>query len=91
MRRITLITSAHRVKITFICLLVLVLLTTGCVTRPKKPADRVYREIPAALLLPCELPPAPLNNGELSGAYVVAFKCAELGNRDKQRIKELSD
>ena len=46
-------------KITFICFLVLVLLTTGCVTRPKKPADREFREVPAALLLPCELPPAP--------------------------------
>ncbi len=91
MRRITFLTSAHRVKITCILALVLVLLTTGCVTRPQKPDERVYREIPAALLLPCELPPAPLNNGELSGAYVVAFKCAELGNRDKQRIKELSD
>ena len=78
-------------KNTFICFLVLVLLSTGCVTRPKKPAEREYREIPAALLLPCELPQAPLNNGELSGAYVVAYKCAEQGNRDKQRIKELSD
>jgi len=76
-------------KTTVICLLMLVLLTTGCVSRPKKPADREYREIPAALLLPCVLPPAPLNNGELSGAYVEAFKCAEQGNRDKQRIKEL--
>jgi len=79
------------IKNTFICSLMLVLLTTGCVSRPPKPADREYREIPAALLLPCELPPAPLNNGELSGAYVVAYKCAELGNRDKQRISELSD
>ncbi len=91
MRRITLIISARRVKITCMFALVLVLLTTGCVTRPQKPADREYREIPAGYLQPCELPPAPLNNGELSAAYVVAFKCAELGNRDKQRISELSD
>lgn len=71
--------------------LVAVMLMTGCVSRPPKPADREYREIPAGYLLPCELPPAPLNNGELSEAYVVAYKCAELGNRDKQRISELSE
>ena len=68
-----------------------VLLMTGCVTRPPKVYEREYREIPAGYLQECELPPAPLNTGELSEAFVVAFKCAEQGNRDKQRIRELSD
>ena len=80
-----------KIRIGFaITVLIAVMLMTGCVSRPPKPADREFREVPAALLLPCELPPAPLNNGELSAAYVVAYKCAELGNRDKQRIRELS-
>ena len=37
-------------------------------------------------MAPCELPQAPLQNGELSAAYVVAYKCAEQGNRDKLAI-----
>lgn len=75
----------------FICFLLLVFLTTSCVTRPPKVSERNYREIPAGYLQPCELPQAPLNNGELSEAYVVAYKCAEQGNRDKQRIRDLTE
>ena len=74
----------------FICLLLLVLLTIGCVSRPPKVTERNYREIPAGYLQSCELPQAPLNNGELSEAYVEAYKCAEQGNRDKQRIRDLT-
>ena len=81
MRRISLLTSA----------LIAVLLTTGCVSRPPKVSERNYREIPAGYLQPCELPQVPLNNGELSEAYVVAYKCGEQGNRDKQRIRELTN
>lgn len=69
--------------------LILLLPLVGCANNPPQVCDREYREIPAAYLQECELPSAPLNNGELSEAFAAAFKCAEQGNRDKQRIREL--
>ena len=64
---------------------------TGCVSRPPEPQPPIeYREIPEGYLQPCELPDAPTNNGELSEAFVVAYQCAEIGNRDKQRIRDLT-
>lgn len=79
-------------KITYTSVLLLVLLTTGCASVGKPPIvyDREFREIPEGLLQECVLPEMPLDNGELSEAFVVAYNCGELGNRDKQRIKALS-
>lgn len=74
-----------RVMVTLVSVL---LFTTGCgLIKPKPEIE--YREIPAGYLQPCPLPPAPLNNGQLSEAFVVAMKCAEQGNKDKARIKAL--
>jgi thiamine monophosphate kinase len=66
-----------------------VLFLAGCVSAPPEVYEREYREIPEGYLQPCELPGAPLVNGDLSEAFVVAYKCGEQGNRDKQRIREL--
>lgn len=68
---------------------IVAILCTGCATRPKPIPDLEYRTIPEAYLQECQLPPVPLNTGELSDAFVQAFQCAEQGNRDKQRIKNL--
>ena len=62
----------------------------GCVSTPPQVFEREYREIPEGYLQPCALPQTPLSTGELSEAFVAAYKCAELGNKDKQRIRELT-
>lgn len=61
----------------------------GCVSKPPTPDGVLYHEVPESWLQPCELPEAPHTNGDLSAAYVVAYQCAEQGNRDKARIREL--
>ncbi len=64
----------------------------GCASKPPvAPPPLEYREIPEGFLQPCELPAAPTNTGELSEAFVIAFQCAEQGNRDKQRIRDLTN
>lgn len=80
-------------KVTYTFALLLVFLTAGCASVGKPPTvyEREFREIPEGLLQECALPGMPLDNGELSEAFVVAFNCAELGNRDKQRIRELTN
>ena len=77
-------------KTTYISVLLLVLFTAGCVSTPPTVYEREYREIPEGLLQACVLPEMPLDNGELSEAFVIAFNCAALGNRDKQRIRDLT-
>ncbi len=64
---------------------------TGCASFKRPPVVDVcdYRPIPEGYLQPCELPAAPLANGLLSKGFVQAMKCAELGNNDKQRIRDL--
>ncbi len=69
----------------------LLFLASGCVSTPPEVFEREYRAIPEGYLQPCALPSTPLSTGELSEAFVVAYKCAEQGNRDKQRIRELTD
>ena len=71
-------------------IILLILFSAGCVSTPPEVGEREYREIPEGYLRPCALPSAPLSTGELSEAFVAAYKCAELGNRDKQRIRELA-
>ena len=63
----------------------------GCVSTPPVVYPREYREIPGGLLQPCVLPEMPITTGELSEAFVAAYKCGELGNKDKQRIRELTN
>jgi len=48
-----------------------------------------YQPVPSGLLIECELPDPPRNNGELSEAFLVAYECAERGNEDKRAIKSL--
>ncbi len=82
--------SFKRISLALILLAVIVS-TTGCtILRPPAPAEREYRPLPEAWLEPCELPAAPLDNGDLSEAFVVAFECGKQGNLDKARIRELS-
>jgi hypothetical protein len=60
-------------------------LATGCAT----PQNYVtFVPVPAGYLEPCVLPPVPDTNPELSEAYVQAYQCAALGNRDKERIAQ---
>lgn len=64
--------------------LILLVLLAGCT-----PAKRVVvLAPPAGYLEPCELPPLPATNPELSAAFAQAYRCAELGNADKQKIQE---
>lgn len=78
-------------KLTYVCVLLLVFLS-GCVSAPPAPLpDLEYREIPEAYLQECVLPAVPTSNGEMSDAFAQAYQCGEQGNRDKQRIRELSD
>ncbi len=70
-------------------LLVVTFCFAGCVSSPPEVPPLEYREIPEGYLQPCELPPKPDMNGDLSEAFVIAYKCGELGNRDKARIREL--
>lgn len=63
----------------------------GCVSTPPEPGAREYREIPEGYLQECEVPTLPTDNGEMSEAFVLAAKCAELGNADKRRIRELQN
>ena len=74
----------------FTYLLLLVFLS-GCASFKRAPVVDTcdYRPIPEGYLQPCELPAAPLANGLLSKGFVQAMKCAELGNNDKARIREL--
>ena len=70
---------------------IVAMLSTGCATRPKPVPDLEYRSIPEAYLQECQLPPAPLSNAELSDAFAQAYQCGEQGNRDKNRIRGLSN
>jgi hypothetical protein len=63
-------------------LILVVALLAGCT-----PAQRIIvLAPPAGYLEPCELPALPDGNPDLSQAFVQAYKCAELGNADKERI-----
>ena len=78
-------------RVTIILTLIMMLvLSCGCAASIPEPAPLEYREIPAALLQECVLPPVPLSNGEMSDAFAQAYQCGEQGNRDKERIKNLS-
>ena len=81
------LTSFKRI---FTCSLLLVFLS-GCTLFKQPPVVDTcdYRPIPEGYLQPCVLPAAPLANGSLSKGFVQAMKCAELGNDDKARIREL--
>ena len=76
--------------IIILTLLMMVVLSCGCASQIPIPGDLEYRKIPEALLQECVLPPVPLSNGEMSDAFAQTYQCAEQGNRDKQRIRELS-
>ena len=69
--------------------LILLLLLAGCATDIPKPAEREYREIPDAWLQECKLPLKPETEAELSDAFVQAYQCADQGNKDKRRIRDL--
>jgi len=71
--------------------LVMFTLLMGCVSKPPVVPDLEYRQIPEGYLQECALPPVPLDTGDLSEAFVQAYQCGEQGNRDKQRIKELTE
>lgn len=63
----------------------------GCNWFGVKPEPEVrYIPVPEGYLQECELPGAPGLTGDLSEAFVVAYQCAEQGNRDKRRIRELT-
>ena len=66
----------------------LLVLMTGCSTL-RKPGEVIHVPIPEGYLLPCELPAIPENNGGLSDVFAQAYKCAEQGNKDKERIRNL--
>lgn len=66
-----------------------VLFLAGCAAQlPPIPEVR-YLEIPEGYLQSCELPPAPDDTSDLSDAFVIAYKCAEQGNKDKEKIRAL--
>ena len=65
------------------------LVLTSCASPITAPGELDYREIPEAYLQECPLPPVPLSNGEMSDAFAQAFQCAEQGNKDKERIRNL--
>lgn len=69
--------------------MIICLLATGCVTRPKPQPELRWREIPEGYLQPCVLPPMPEDTADLSDAFVQAYQCGEIGNKDKERIKSL--
>ena len=70
-------------------LIIMLVLLSGCSTL-RKPGEVIHVPIPEGYLQLCELPPAiPNNNGELSDAFAQAYKCAEQGNKDKERIRNL--
>ncbi len=60
---------------------------TGCASQ--RPGPVQYIEVPESYLQPCELPPLPKDNAEMSDAFAKSYKCGEQGNRDKERIREL--
>lgn len=55
----------------------------GCAGGPPRVT---YIPVPAGYVELCELPPVGTSNEELAAAFVQAYQCAELGNRDKERI-----
>ena len=64
-------------------ILIVAALVAGCAS----PAPRVtYVSVPAGYIEKCELPVVPDDNTGLADAFVQAYKCAEIGNRDKERI-----
>ena len=65
-----------------IALLLALVSLAGCAS---KPVRVTYIPVPAGYLELCELPAVPEDNTGLSDAFVQAYKCAEIGNRDKQR------
>ena len=73
-----------------IVLLSLTLGGCGLLDRRVPEPEIRYIPVPEGYLQECELPAAPVSTGELSEAFVIAFSCAEQGNRDKKRIRELT-
>ena len=70
-------------------IILFIFLLAGCSTL-RKPGEVIHIPIPEGYLLLCELPDAiPENNGKLSDAFAQAYKCAEQGNKDKERIRNL--
>jgi hypothetical protein len=67
----------------------MLVILSGCANRLPAVPDVVYRTIPEVYLEECVLPPVPDSTADLSDAFVIAYKCGELGNRDKQRIRLL--
>lgn len=64
---------------------------SGCSLLAPEPAPVIeYIPVPEAYLQECALPDAPVSTGELSEAFVIAFRCAEQGNKDKRRIREIA-
>ena len=55
----------------------------GCASSPPRVT---YIPVPAGYVELCELPPVGTINEDLAAAFVQAYQCAELGNRDKERI-----
>ena len=70
--------------------LIPLLLLAGCAGGPPPQPDVIYRQIPEAFLQACPLPPLPTTNGEMEDAFVQTYQCAQIGNADKARIKELT-
>ena len=67
-------------------IVLLIMFLEGCATRP---VEAQYIEIPEGYLQPCELPPKPQFNDELSDAFAQTYRCGEQGNKDKERIRNL--
>ncbi len=75
-----------------VCAILSTYMLTGCgASTPPIVPDLEYRKIPEAYLQKCQLPPVPLDTGDLSDAFMQAYQCGEQGNRDKQRIRALTD
>lgn len=67
----------------FLILPTLGLLLGGCANRP--PRVTIIK-VPAGYLQPCDLPAVAETNPQSTDAFIQAYKCAELGNTDKERI-----
>ena len=62
----------------------------SCASQRVPVPDIEYMKIPEGYLQECVLPEMPALTAELSDAFVQAYQCGEQGNRDKQRIRKLT-
>lgn len=69
----------------------ILLLTASVAGCGMVPVRVTYIPVPAGYLEPCDLPPVGDYNTDLADGFVQAYQCAEIGNRDKERIRAWQD